>query len=96
MRATFLLFLLILVTGCTKTIYVTKTEYLYPDDAWVAHVASEPPPADTKFAAMSIEDKLTSLGEAYMAQTNNLGVCNAQLDKTRQWKTTHLLKEENK
>jgi hypothetical protein len=86
MRLIFLPLLLIVLSGCTKTVYVDRVEYLYPDDSWTIQVEVASPPDRDRFMEAVMEKKLQMLGEAYSQQTQNLYMCNARLRTIDVWK----------
>lgn len=87
MKLTFLFFALILMSGCTRTVYVTKTEYVYPDRTWTIPVDYVQPPNRIDFEKAILEKRVQMLGEAYNGQTTRLGMCNGRLEAIRVWET---------
>lgn len=86
MKVIFLVSLLMVLSGCTHTVYVPRTEYLYPEDAWVREVPAAAPPDMEASKQASIEKQAEMNGNAYQQQTVQLGVCNASLETIRNWK----------
>jgi hypothetical protein len=86
MKSIFILPLLIVLSGCTKTVYVNKVEYLYPEDSWVKPVPYVKPPDRVEFEKAVIEKRMAMFGEAYIGQTANLHRCNVQLEAVKKWK----------
>lgn len=93
MKRILLFSLLILLSGCTKTVYVNTTEYLYPEDSWLMAVPYATPPNRAEFEKAVIEKRVQMFGDAYMRQTSNLGVCNGRLETITNWKTESLSKK---
>lgn len=91
MKLTFLLVLTILMSGCTKTVYVTEYVYVYTDDVWTKQVDSAPPPDKEAFNKADWATRVEMMGDAYMSQTVQVGMCNAQLDKIAEYNIRHAL-----
>lgn len=93
MKGIFIWVTLILLSGCTQTVYVDRVQYLYPEDSWMVPVQSAKPPARITFEKLVLEKRIAMIGESYIEQTANLTKCNAKLDSIAEWKAASLLKK---
>jgi hypothetical protein len=86
MKSIFILPLLILLSGCAKTVYVNKVEYLYPEDSWLVTTPYATPPDRVEFEKAVIEMRVQMFGKAYIEQTANLHMCNSRIEAVASWK----------
>jgi hypothetical protein len=93
MKSKFIFPLLILLTGCTNTVYVDRPQYLYPEDSWLTSVPYATPPDRAAFEKAVVETRILMFGKAYMEQTANLGKCNAKVESIAKWKAETMLKK---
>lgn len=88
MRTIFLLLAVMMLTGCvtTKTVYVDRVVYLYPEDKHLVDNRQAQLMPIEEFKQLSIDDQLSYVAAKYNEQTGNLRACLLDKRAIRKWK----------